>query len=103
MCSRNRAINSTLENRLKKLRSEVESQNDNSLLNVNETEFIDYDDHPVLSKEEIDQSNRFRTYLNYLSSLSDFLGDVKTNPQSLVADVIQSDTFHHIQGGRCKD
>lgn len=55
------------------------------------------------TKEEEDQANRFRTYLNYLLAISDFFGDVKNNPRELVGAAIETKTFHDIQGGRCTD
>ena len=55
------------------------------------------------SAEEEDQANRFRTYLNYLLSVSNFIDDVKDDPAKLVKTVIEADGFRNIQGGRCED
>ena len=38
----------------------------------------------IPTQEELEQHNRFRTYVNYLSSISDFLGDVYSNPTDLI-------------------
>jgi hypothetical protein len=53
--------------------------------------------------EEADQANRFRTYLNYLSAISDYLGDVYSNLENVVNPMIESAIFQSIQGGRCLD
>jgi len=56
----------------------------------------------IPSNEEVDQANRFRTYLNYLTSISEFLGDVNSN-QTYLQTIIDSRAFQNIQGGRCID
>ncbi|MBI3194774.1 MAG: hypothetical protein HYZ34_09970 [Ignavibacteriae bacterium] len=59
-----------LENHLRKLRSEVESQNDNYLLNVNETEFINYlVKEYTVNNVEIDPSGVYVSHLEkYISA-----------------------------------
>jgi len=53
--------------------------------------------------EELEQANRFRTYLNYLSAISDFLGDVYAHPESIISPIVQTSVFQSIQGGRSID
>jgi len=55
------------------------------------------------TREEEDQANRFRTYLNYLLSISDFVGDAKDKPAEFVGTVIETKSFRDIQGGRSAD
>ncbi len=55
------------------------------------------------SEEQVQQTNRFRTYLNYLSSFLDFFGMERYNPEIYVKPVIESKAFQDIQGGRCPD
>lgn len=57
----------------------------------------------IPSDEEMEQAIRFKTYLNYLVCISDFLGDIYSEPTRLIAPVIQSRAFQNIQGGRCFD
>lgn len=47
--------------------------------------------------EEIQQGNRFRAYLNYLSALSSFLGDVEADPGTLLKPVVESLPFQRIK------
>ncbi len=49
---------------------------------------------------EQNEENRFRTYLQYTCSLSAFLSAFP--PQELFADVVSSQSFRDIQGGRCR-
>lgn len=55
----------------------------------------------IPTNEEIKQANRFRTYLNYLLSISTFIGNSKDNPKTIIQNVIQSRTFSNIQGKDC--
>jgi hypothetical protein len=58
---------------------------------------------PIPTDEELEQANRFRTYLNYLNAISDFLGDIYSAPENVVSPVIKSSDFQSLQGGRCID
>jgi hypothetical protein len=60
-------------------------------------------DSPLPTDEEVEQGIRFRTYLNYLTCISDFLGDVYSDPARLVKPVIESRSFQSIQRRPCAD
>ena len=47
--------------------------------------------------EEIQQGNRFRTYLNYPSSLSKFLANIENGPEALLKQVVESTPFKRIK------
>ncbi len=57
----------------------------------------------VQSDEDVQHALRFRTYLNYLEIISNFLEPCESNPKKLIKNVIKSKTFCDIQGGRCTD
>jgi len=60
----------------------------------------------AISQEESEQTYRYQTYLNYLTSISEFIGSVKGDEDrtgTLISPVVESQSFKDIQGGRCSD
>jgi hypothetical protein len=53
--------------------------------------------------EEEEQAARFRTYVNYLWALRLYLAETYADPCDLVREVVKSDAFRSIRGGRCGD
>ncbi len=55
----------------------------------------------IPTKEEKSQAARFRTYVNYLSSLRAYLKTEYSSPETLVAKITTTTIFNRIQGGKC--
>ena len=53
------------------------------------------------TKEEKNQSVRFRTYVNYFAALSQYLESTYASPGELVSRITENTTFEKIQGGKC--
>lgn len=51
----------------------------------------------VPSQEELDQTNRFRTYYNYVCSIAGFLPEKKQDSSSFMRGVVSSHSFNGIQ------
>ncbi len=53
--------------------------------------------------EELEQSNRFRTYLNYLSAFDKYIQKRYNDPLKAITDIVTSKSFKSIQAGKCLD
>jgi hypothetical protein len=53
--------------------------------------------------EEQEQALRFRTYVNYLSTIGRFLRTEYADPVNLASRVVREDAYKRIQGGRTPD
>lgn len=58
---------------------------------------------PTRAEDQEQQSLKFRTYVNYLSNLRLYLESEYSDPQDIIARVVDDPTFKRIQGGKCRD